>query len=312
MRTCLAILLVSQCTLFAQEPDFCLHLLRCKQSISLIEPANSIAFLRPYPLTTASINLPRDGQSLIQTLATEEGIARVIDQRLWLRANATVSSKEIDHSRRPFILNSQTNADGVLIVRGNIAFAFPRFLLLNPIAQQISIQDGDFVATFRSRYADENTAGRDSDAVWQFLFNHEQLNRPAKISITAVGSQPGAVAQFLADFKDRAKLGEAAWDLLFAPNLFELSLYASQPEDALDQRMFMVTRLRRGFVIHYLIPFKESGALGSAGKLLKSARIESTAQEDWWEHQTRGFRETLMQDGDQVSVVKLSTAVALF
>lgn len=300
----LAILLFGQSSLCAQEQWFAKHLLNCKQKkTSPVESRDSIAFLRPYPFETKKVNLELDGQNLLQFLAIEESIARSVDKRIWLSAQSSSDdSTNKEKSKNPFFFSSQTKSDSVLIVRENSAFVFPRFMLLNPFFQQIAIKDGDFISTVRSRYNPDEK----KDPVGDFLFPSKAPARAAKISVSAVGSKQGAIEIFMGGFQ--ATANRATLDVFFGPvKTFESTAYEPQSENLLDQRLLMLTRVRSGLFIHYLIPFKESGALGFEGVLTKNA-TNDPVDYNVWTNQTMGLQSVLLQDGDKISVVTLVSA----
>lgn len=269
--------------------------LHCRPATTGEQPAR--AYFKAYPYELQEFSLPATGQSLLQTVANQDALARVVDQQLWKTAHLPVSDEE-DGSRQPFFWSSQANSDGILIARDRTIVAFPRFLLLSPTFQLIEIQPGDLVAAFRSQYkldTDPGKKAKQADPIWSFLFSRQPQSEFVQLQLSA----PTATAEQISQFEKRVQASNANWDGVLEE---AQTIFATDRTE--HQLTYVVSRNHGGTTLHFIIPFRGSSSLGQEGQWF-APTIAGSPEVIPWREATGGFTEQdfYLFDGDRISVV---------
>ncbi len=298
---------------------------RCRTSQLQSDSETGSVVVKTLGLNARSVTVPRDGISLIKVIA-EPAVASLVKELSEKYLENNIANSNVERNLRSpfFFADGLSEADGVMIGRGNQLLVFPRFMLLHPLVQRVTIEPGDIVAIFDSRLSNvvelpESSVDKGRDAIQKFVmeFNppvDSSVNPPIDSSVEFASTEElsvEGVRLFLAAEKDLRRISQLFRDgglegIPPGKSLDELLLQQSNSTN-LSQPVFMLSRRKDQLVINYIIPFRSSGPLGDEGVLFNSLLRDPTQKRniDYWMRASGGFYELEFRNSDKLIVTRL-------
>ncbi|MGB7323418.1 MAG: hypothetical protein WBD31_01005 [Rubripirellula sp.] len=310
-------------------PDFLLGgFIRSKQAV-----ADSVgtAIVRPYRSSALTTAIPPQGDALLNVLVRTELLPRAKEQLERAILASRTTDPDMGELRPHYAYDADLASDALLIAKGTELIVLPRALLLHPLVQQMTVGSGDLIATFPSRIgSDLKTTLAAKNPVRKFLFSHEDLvNDPQsakpKPIVTFIDQPTPTSSQHVkALLQETTTTNVGAFTEMSLHDydgdgekdfvVVETKFYDNVQKD-FSQRVYVLSRLHHGFLVHFIIPFQSSGPLGTDGVIFKSlfrdASTDPAIRERKWKKVFQGFHEIEFRDGDRVLVTRLD-AIPLF